>query len=162
MDVSCPRSYQHPVRKVSGIYKEQRRLAPPEEPVQESLLPANSLHIPVIRVLGHLVGYPMAIGFTSLAALIACSTFGVGSATGAGTGVFLFVIGELAIVAWFIWKAKARAAVRRSIFEEEYPRWQRAYKRWDQLYYCQTCDELFVPNGPLMKEEEMSRFLYAN
>lgn len=164
MDLTCPRCYQYQVRKVSGIYKEQKRLPPPEEPTYEHLLPAGSSHIPIIHLLGHLVGYPMAIGFLLFTVLLACGTLGVGTVAGAGKGVFLFVLGSLLLIGGIIWKAKATMAARRAAFKEEYPRWQRAYQRWNQLYYCQVCDGLFVSNGqsPLMTEEEASYFLYTD
>jgi len=163
MDLKCPRGHSQ-IRKVSGIYKEQGRLSPPEAPQHERLMPANPLNIPMLHFLGHIVGYPMAWAFFFLTVLLACGSFGVGTATGAGTGVFLFVLGGLLIVGGIIWKARAKAAVHRAVYEDEYPRWQRAYKRWDQLYYCQVCDTVFVPNSqsPSMTEEEMHQFLYAD
>lgn len=163
MDLICPRGHNQ-VRKVSGVYKEQGRLSPPEEPQHERLMPANILNKSMFRILGPLVGYPMAWAFFFLTMILACGTIGVGTALGAGTGVFLFALGGLLIVGGIIWKARAKAAVHRAAFEEGYLHWQRAYKRWDQLYYCQVCDTVFVPNSqsPSMTEEEMHRFLYAN
>lgn len=156
MDLTCPQCHQSRVRKVSGIYKEQGRLPPPKEPQYERMLPANSMHVPVLHLLGHIVGYPMAFGVVFLTTFLACGSLGVGSAAGAGTGVFLFLLGGALIIAWVVRRAKAVQAARHTVIDEEYPRWQRAYQKWDRSYYCEVCDQVFVLNseGSLMAEGE--------
>lgn len=163
MDLTCPQCGQQQVRKVSGIYKEQGRFSPPEKPEYERVLPENSMHTPVLHLLGHLVGYPMAIGFIFLFTFLACSTTAIGAATGAGMGWFLFLLGVALLTWWLVRKTRATAAARRDVVDEAYPRWQKAYQRWDRLYYCQVCDRQFIPNGQsqVMTEEEATRYVYV-
>lgn len=152
MDLTCPQCNQNQVRKVSGLYKEQgalgQRLAPPEAPSYENPWGNGP-------ILHRQIGFPMALGLVVLLAgiLVSCSSI--------GWGLLLVFVG-LIIIVGLIWSRSKTTAARRAAVEKENPRWQSAYQRWNQLYYCQTCDGLYVPGspGPLMTEEEASQFVH--
>lgn len=160
MDLKCPQCHLNQVRKLSGLYKEQKgiglRLPPPEEPRYESLWSWEAFQAALHRR----VGLPMAFGlmFIICSAVGACSAFSSG---GLVLGLLLVCL-IILIVVGFIRSRVTEAAAQRTTVERERPRWENAYQRWDQLYYCEVCDKLFVPNGQssAMNEAEVVQFMY--
>jgi type IV secretory pathway VirB3-like protein len=58
----------------------------------------------------------------------------------------------------------ARASDRKKAhLSRGYPDWQQAYAIWQQLYYCQRCDGVFLPGGqcPLIPTGQMMQYIYS-
>ncbi len=79
---------------------------------------------------------------------------------------FIIIIG-VGLIGWVIMAAiistKNRTASERGThFATEYPRWERAIARWNELYYCSRNDVVFIPGKPntCVPINEMQKLLY--
>lgn len=73
-----------------------------------------------------------------------------------------FWIGTI-IVAAIVFTLKQHARKTRLIhIQSQFPRWQRAISKWQQLYYCHRCDGVFLPwQKFLVPKEQMMSLLYT-
>lgn len=77
--------------------------------------------------------------------------------------IFLAMLITPFIISFLIIILKATTAKQRKItFETEYPRWQHAIAKWNELYYCARNDVIFIPGKPqdCVPVSQMSKLLY--
>jgi len=90
-----------------------------------------------VEVLVYVVGGPIdcPVQFTG-----ACRSMAELPALLIGASLLLLAVFLLGLRRW--WKAGDR-----SRFESAMPAWERAMERWENLYYCQRDDVVFIPGG---------------
>lgn len=119
-----------------------RMLAPPAPPVYRSPWGAGS--IITILILG--------IAGLSL----------VGSASTQGTGGPILGLVCLAIVVAIIVSRVRTAARRKREYAEAVPYWERAARRWDEMYVCLRCDACYTPGSTdIYRMEHLQQVIYG-
>jgi hypothetical protein len=90
--------------------------------------------------------YKSPWGFWSICFLI---IVGIPALTGTifsfGSEQVLYGFFWLILVVLVIWYKQHEASKRRAKVEAETPRWELAYQRWNELYYCSRNDVVFMP-----------------
>jgi hypothetical protein len=81
----------------------------------------------------------------------------------AAIGVGLALIGL--IVLWVFragWRDTRSTREGRTSYEPRLQAWEQAYARWQQLYYCERDDGVFIPDhGTFISAEKMGAYLYS-
>lgn len=132
-------------------------LAPPSQPAYKS--------VTIMAVIAGLIWFAIWL------CLIAPLSFGTLTGTdwsrvegGMVVATTLFVIGLLSllapIVALAVWASSANSKRKRN-FERDMSVWRTAMERWQQLYYCEIDDCVFLPGTALCASaSQMSALLY--
>lgn len=81
----------------------------------------------------------------------------------AAIGLGLALIGFMGI--WVFrsgWRDARSTREGRTTYEPRLADWEQAYARWQQLYYCQRDDGVFIPDhGTFVPAEKMDAYLYS-
>jgi hypothetical protein len=81
----------------------------------------------------------------------------------AAIGLGLALIGIMGI--WVLrsgWRDARSTREGRTTYEPRLEDWERAYARWQQLYYCQRDDGVFIPSyNTFVSVEQMQAYLYS-
>jgi len=114
-----------------------RMLAPPEPPVYRSPWGAG----PIIGIL--------ILGIAGL------------SFIGNGSSVPLGII-CLAVVAAIVVGCMRSAARRKKAYVDALPYWERAARRWDEMYVCLRCDAIYTPgSSDIYRTEHLQQVIYG-
>lgn len=75
--------------------------------------------------------------------------------------IFVLLIFFLRVII-IVWRKLVVSAARQAYVDAELPRWERAMKKWNELYYCVRNDVVFIPDNSLVCKpaSEMSQLLY--
>lgn len=140
---SCKRSSK--VYKVSGIKNSRPDLQMLPEPVapENSCIFYPGVVFLLIAVLFILIGVLVnGNGAEVLAPFVFSASFGV-------LGITFVRIGSV-------------KSTKRAEYDEKVRKWNDAKKYWADLYYCQGCDVIFLPqNGSFSSPDTMANFLYG-
>lgn len=113
-----------------------QRLSPPPRPAYRSPWGCLTLGLAGFLLISFLMGL-----FLCLALLQTPTDTNMASPV-----IFLLIFSAVWLIPLiFLIRSQNRAASKRMAqLNAEIPRWQYAYARWDQLYYCHNCDNVFL------------------
>lgn len=138
------------------------KLRPPIEPHKPSGNPTLFLFMRI--------GFAL-MGLAFLAATFACASMVLLFTSTVGRVLIVaelavFVIVVVLAVRWVIsgsWRVRRKIREEREQYSTSYKCWQRAYERWQQLYYCARDDGIFLPGETrFVAVEQMKELLFSS
>jgi hypothetical protein len=75
-------------------------------------------------------------------------------------GLLIYSTSGIILVIWLLWMAYAK--VKQKELQAQIARWEKAFSKWQQSYYCARCDIVFVSgeNQPISPERMWLNFLF--